>query len=119
MPGIEKINSINSYNRVNLNQQNLNDKPAQNENLRKDRIANKIDNENFIYKDPRRVKSKSDVGIDLVKRPISIDDSNNIFYINHNGENEVVKVDSGEYNLTELSSEIQRKVNESFWNRGS
>jgi hypothetical protein len=45
---------------------------------------------------------------------IKINESSNILYINHNGENETVKVDPGEYNLTELSREIQRKVNETF-----
>ena len=114
MPGIEKINSINLYNRVNFNQQNPQDKPAQNEKQRRDKIVKKVENENYIYEDPKKAKDKSEVGIDPIKRPIRVDDSNNIFYINYNGENRTVKVEPGEYNLTELSSEIQTRVNEEF-----
>jgi len=49
---------------------------------------------------------------DAVKRPIKINDSNNIFFINHNDRNRAVKIDTGEYNLTEIQSAIQQQVNE-------
>lgn len=62
----------------------------------------------------RKCKFNNEEIFELIKRPIKVDDSNNIFYINHNGENKRVKVDPGVYKLTELSSEIQRKVNETF-----
>ena len=51
---------------------------------------------------------------DAVKRPIKINDSNNIFFINHNNRNRAVKIDPGEYNLTEIQSAIQQQVNEEF-----
>lgn len=51
---------------------------------------------------------------DVVKRPIKINDSNNIFFINHNNRNQAVKIDPGEYNLTEIQSAIQQQVNEEF-----
>ena len=51
---------------------------------------------------------------DAVKRPIKINDSNNIFFINHNDRNKAVKIDPGEYNLTEIQSAIQQQVNEEF-----
>ena len=51
---------------------------------------------------------------DSIKRPIKINDSNNIFFINHNDRNKAVKIDPGEYNLTEIQSAIQQQVNEEF-----
>ena len=51
---------------------------------------------------------------DAVKRPIKINNSNNIFFINHNDRNKAVKIDPGEYNLTEIQSAIQQQVNEEF-----
>jgi hypothetical protein len=51
---------------------------------------------------------------DAVKRPIKINNSNNIFFINHNNRNRAVKIDPGEYNLTEIQSVIQQQVNEKF-----
>jgi len=51
---------------------------------------------------------------DAVKRPIKINKSNNIFFINHNDRNKAVKIDPGEYNLTEIQSAIQHQVNEEF-----
>jgi len=51
---------------------------------------------------------------DAVKRPIKINDSNNIFFINHNNRNRAVKINPGEYNLTEIQSAIQQQVNEEF-----
>jgi len=54
------------------------------------------------------------VASDAIKRPIKINDSNNIFFINHNDRNKAVKIDPGEYNLTEIQSAIQQQVNEEF-----
>jgi hypothetical protein len=51
---------------------------------------------------------------DAIKRPIKINDSNNIFFINYNNRNKAVKIDPGEYNLTEIQSAIQQQVNEEF-----
>jgi len=51
---------------------------------------------------------------DAVKRPIKINNSNNIFFINHNDRNRAVKIDPGEYNLTEIQAAIQHQVNEEF-----
>jgi len=51
---------------------------------------------------------------DAVKRPIKINGSNNIFFINHNNRNRAVKIDPGEYNLTEIQAAIQQQVNEEF-----
>lgn len=51
---------------------------------------------------------------DRVKRPIKIDNSNNIFFVNYKGENETIKIKPGQYNLTEISISIQEKINESF-----
>ncbi|TDS27000.1 hypothetical protein [Halanaerobium congolense] len=51
---------------------------------------------------------------DSIKRPIKINDSNNIFFINHNDRNRAVKIDPGEYNLTEIQAAIQQQVNEEF-----
>jgi hypothetical protein len=51
---------------------------------------------------------------DAIKRPIKINNSNNIFFINHNNRNKAVKIDPGEYNLTEIQSAIQQQVNEEF-----
>ncbi|SFL22329.1 hypothetical protein [Halanaerobium salsuginis] len=51
---------------------------------------------------------------DSIKRPIKINNSNNIFFINHNNRNRAVKIDPGEYNLTEIQAAIQQQVNEEF-----
>ena len=51
---------------------------------------------------------------DAVKRPIKINNSNNIFFINHNNRNRALKIDPGEYNLTEIQAAIQHKANEEF-----
>lgn len=34
--------------------------------------------------------------LDPINRPINIDCINNIFYINHNGENESIKIEPGQ-----------------------
>jgi hypothetical protein len=49
-----------------------------------------------------------------IKRPIKINNSNNIFFINHNNRNRALKIDPGEYNLTEIQAAIQQKANEEF-----
>lgn len=51
---------------------------------------------------------------DAVKRPIKINNSNNIFFINHNNRNKAIKIDPGEYNLTEIQAAIHEQVNEEF-----
>ncbi len=38
----------------------------------------------------RKCKFNNEEIFELIKRPIKVDDSNNIFYINHNGENKRV-----------------------------
>ena len=114
MPGINGINPVNTYSKEYMTQSNSKDKTVQNEKQNVVREKKNLKNNNYIYEDPRKAKARSEIGIDPVKRPIRVDESNNIFYINHNGENETVKVEPGEYNLTELSGEIQTKVNEEF-----
>ena len=54
------------------------------------------------------------MSITAIKRPLKIKSSNNIFYINYKGKNETIKIDPGEYNLTELSLAIQKKIEELF-----
>jgi len=49
-----------------------------------------------------------------IKRPIKINNSNNIFFINYNNRNRALKIDPGEYNLTEIQAAIQHKANEEF-----
>jgi hypothetical protein len=68
--------------------------------IKKEKISNKT-NQNYKVKD-------------AVKRPIRIDNSNNIFFINYKGENKTVRIKPGSYNLTEISLSIQQKVNEEF-----
>ena len=114
MPGIDEINPVSTYNREYLTQNNPKDNSVQNEKQNVVRENKNLKNNNYIYEDPRKAKARGKAGIDPVKRPIRVDESNNIFYINHNGENKTVKVEPGEYNLTELSGEIQTKVNEEF-----
>jgi hypothetical protein len=67
-------------------------------------------------KQPEKVTyALEDIAVyDAVKRPIKINDSNNIFFINHNNRNKAVKIDPGEYNLTEIQAAIQQQVNEEF-----
>jgi len=92
-----------------------NNKPHDNTLHGKDKIITKnINNKNYIYQNPKKANKIENDNIDPIQRPINIDDSNNIFYINHNGENKSIKIEPGEYSLTELSSAIQTKVNESF-----
>ncbi len=51
---------------------------------------------------------------DGVKRPIKIDNSNNIIFVNFKGENKKIKIKPGRYTLTEISISIQERINESF-----
>ncbi len=83
---------------------------------------NKVKKSKVHIKDKVEIKQKetnkkvsSNYNIkDGVKRPIRIDNSNNIFYINYKGENKTVQIKPGSYNLTEISLSIQKKVNEEF-----
>ena len=115
MDGLDKIKTINIYNRLNYNRNKLQNQTMKNNKKQMDKSFNIIKYENdMVYKNPKKSKSKNLEFHDPIKRPIRVDDSNNTFYINHNGENKTVKVEAGKYNLTELSSEIQRKANETF-----
>lgn len=117
MTGVDKIQSNTIYN-------NEFSKPIKRYNDEKDKpqtkrdnlnISNKPANENqYIYSDPTKVNNKDKETLDPINRPINIDSSNNIFYINHNGENESIQIEPGKYNLIELSKAIQTKVNENF-----
>lgn len=112
---INNLDPIKTYNNLSLNRQKPQNNSAQKESQQKDKISKQNKNKrDIVYENPKKVKSNNLEFHDPIKRPIRVDDSNNIFYINHNGENKTVKVDAGKYNLTELSSEIQRKVNETF-----
>ena len=81
-------------------------------------------NENKLEKGDRFTKSQQSAKVtydledfaasNAIKRPIRINDSNNIFFINHNNRNKAVKIEPGEYNLTELQSAIHQQVNEEF-----
>lgn len=74
----------------------------------------------FIYQKPvlKGNKSADDLEspeeLNAVQRPINIDENNNVFYINYHGENKALKIEPGEYSLSELSRAIQTKVNENF-----
>jgi hypothetical protein len=126
MSEIEKINLdlqfSNIYSsRLQSKNRNQTDKEEQASEVKKDKfIRNKKTENEFIYNKPLQVDNKTKVEnklseeLNTIQRPINIDESNNIFYINYEGENKAVKIEPGEYSLTELSSEIQTKVNENF-----
>ena len=77
--------------------------------------SNKYNDKIEINKEKRNDKTNQNYKIkDAVKRPIRIDNSNNIFFINYKGENKTVRIKPGSYNLTEISLSIQQKVNEEF-----
>jgi len=119
MSELDKINLSSNLNKQYFNiQKQVNrdkNKPHDNTLHGKDKIITKnINNKNYIYQNPKKTNKIENENIDPIQRPINIDDSNNIFYINHNGENKSIKIEPGEYSLTELSSAIQTKVNESF-----
>jgi len=94
-------------------QQNKDKPHKKSEKLESDKITQKRDFlKGLTYQNPAELNKKD--RIDPVKRPIKIDQSKNIFYINHQGKNKAVKVEEGEYTLDELSSILQKKVNEEF-----
>jgi hypothetical protein len=101
MSAVEKTNSILTQIK-NLLIQKLNQpdqiktKPEKGDRFTKSQLLEKVtyDLEDFAASN-------------AIKRPIKINDSNNIFFINHNDRNRAVKIDPGEYNLTEIQSAIQ------------
>lgn len=117
MTGVEEIQSNTTYTNefskpINKDNNEKLNKQAKRDNLNiNKKPANK---DQYIYSDPKKVNNKSKETLDPIKRPINIDSSNNIFYINHNGENESIKIEPGKYDLIELSKAIQTKVNETF-----
>lgn len=82
-----------------------------NKNLKKDTINIKNKNDSTIIKNNYKKGYKKR---EAIKRPIKIDNSNNMFFINYKGENKTVKIKPGNYTLTEISLSIQKKVNENF-----
>ncbi|PTX16480.1 hypothetical protein SAMN04488598_12427 [Halanaerobium congolense] len=111
MSAVEKINSVlTQIKNVIHNQINqLDERNVQNEkDLKGDRFTKSQQPAKVTY-DLEDIAAK-----DAVKRPIKINDSNNIFFINHNNRNRAVKIDPGEYNLTEIQAALQHQVNEEF-----
>lgn len=108
MSAVEKTNSVLTQIK-NLLVQKLNQTEKNEAQLEKgDRFTKSQQSEKVTY-------DLEDIAVhDAVKRPIKINDSNNIFFINHNNRNRAVKIDPGEYNLTEIQSAIQQQVNEEF-----
>ena len=79
-----------------------------NQNLKGDRFIKSQPTEKVTY-------TREDLATrDWVKRPIKINNRNNIFFINHNNRNRALKIDPGEYNLTEIQAAIQHEANEEF-----
>jgi len=117
MIGIDKIQSntiyINEFSKP--IEKRVNEELSSQNKIDRLNINNKPGNqEEYIYSNPKEASNKNKKTIDPINRPINIDSSNNIFYINHNGENESIKIEAGKYNLIELSKAIQTKVNENF-----
>jgi hypothetical protein len=108
MPAVEKTNSVLTLIK-NLIVQKLNQpKKTEFQAAKDDRFTRSQQPEKVTY-------DLEDIAVhDSVKRPIKINNSNNIFFINHNDRNKAVKIDPGEYNLTEIQSAIQQQVNEEF-----
>ena len=117
MTGVDEIQSNTTYTNefskpINKDNNEKLNKQAKRDNLN---INNKPENKKqYIYSDPKKANNNVKETLDPIKRPINIDSSNNIFYINHNGENESIKIEPGKYDLIELSKAIQTKVNETF-----
>ncbi|RCW48194.1 hypothetical protein [Halanaerobium sp. MA284_MarDTE_T2] len=111
MSAVEKNNSVlTQIKNVIQNQLNQSKQSSEqnNQDLKSDRFTKSQQPEKVTY-------NLEDIAVqDAVKRPIRINDSNNIFFINHNDRNRAVKIDPGEYNLTEIQSAIQQQVNEEF-----
>ena len=109
------INSIgNNENKIFYHKIYLKNKSNANNNKKSqlnDKIEiNSINNENEEKKKINKNYNKPDP----VKRPIKIDNNNNIFFINYKGENKTIKIKPGNYTLTEISVSIKEKINESF-----
>ncbi|MGM0445234.1 MAG: hypothetical protein ACQEQH_02415 [Bacillota bacterium] len=100
----------------------LNIKITPDNNKLKQKEVNKRKPKSMKYNDKVEIKqekitnkTKHNYNIkDTVKRPIRIDNSNNIFYINYKGESKTVRIKPGSYNLTEITLSIKNKVNEEF-----
>jgi len=108
MSAVEKTNSVLTQIK-NLLVQKLNQPDKSETQLEKGDIFTKSQQSEKVTYD------LEDIAVhDAVKRPIKINDSNNIFFINHNNRNRAVKIDPGEYNLTEIQAAIQQQVNEEF-----
>jgi len=111
MSAVDNTNSIlNQIKNVIVNQLNqTNQSSEQNkQDLKGDRFTRSQQPEKVTY------DLEDFAASDAVKRPIKINSSNNIFFINHNDRNRAVKIDPGEYNLTEIQAAIQQQVNEEF-----
>jgi hypothetical protein len=108
MSAVEKTNSVLSQIK-NLLVQKLN-QPEKNEaqTEKGDRFTKSQQPEKVTY------DLEDFAAANAVKRPIKINNSNNIFFINHNNRNRALKIDPGEYNLTEIQAAIQHKANEKF-----
>lgn len=108
MSAVEKTNSVLTQIK-NLLVQKLNQpKKSESQPKKGDRFTKSQQPEKITY-DLEDFTAKNGI-----KRPIKINDSNNIFFINHNNRNKAVKIDPGEYNLTEIQAAIQQQVNEEF-----
>ena len=110
------INNIGTYENKILTNNNIRKKYRNNINSKnnkqqKDKVEiksrNNSKNKNNSVSNNYNIK-------DGVKRPIKIDNSNNIFFVNYKGENKTIKIKPGRYNLTEISISIQERINESF-----
>ena len=111
MSAVDNANSIlNQIKNVIVNQ--LNQPEQSNEQNKQDLKADRFTKSQQPEKVTYNLEDFS--ASHAVKRPIKINDSNNIFFINHNNRNRAVKIDPGEYNLTEIQSAIQQQVNEEF-----
>ncbi|HMA60832.1 MAG TPA: hypothetical protein VKN64_11145 [Halanaerobiales bacterium] len=112
-----EINSIGSYENQLPIKNNIINKNKESNKQNKDNIKKKKDK--VLIKSKNNNKQNNSINKsynikDGVKRPIKIDNSNNIFFVNYKGENETIKIKPGQYNLTEISLSIQEKINESF-----
>ena len=117
MTGVDEIQSNTTYTNEFSKPINKDNNEKLNKQVKRDNlnINNKPKNtKQYIYSDPKKANNNGKETLDPIKRPINIDSSNNIFYINHNGENESIKIEPGKYDLIELSKAIQTKVNETF-----
>ena len=111
MSAVDNTNSVlNQIKNVIYNQLNHSDENSKKskQNLKTDRFTRSQRPEKVTYDLEDFTNSNA------IKRPIKINNSNNIFFINHNNRNRAVKIEPGEYNLTEIQSAIQQQVNEEF-----